>query len=77
MSCADLALMDEQGLSINHSVASAAATLLTRMLVTGDLHYHCAYISTQSGTSLAYNAPRILKKYWKELQTRQFEAPPV
>ena len=77
MSCADLALMDEQGLSINHAVASAAATLLTRMLVTGDLDYHCAYVSTQSGTSLAYNAPRILKKYWKELQTRQFEAPPV
>ena len=34
MSCADLALVDEQGLSINHAVASATATLLTKMLVT-------------------------------------------
>ena len=68
MSCADLALLDEQGLSINHAVASAAATLLTRMLVIHDLNYHCAYVSTKSGTSLAYNAPRILKKYLKELR---------
>ena len=68
MSCADLALLDEQGLSINHAVASATATLLTRMLVSHDLNYHCAYVSTESGTSLAYNAPRILKKYLKELR---------
>jgi PRTRC genetic system ThiF family protein len=74
LSCADLALVDEQGLSINHAIASAAATLLTKMLVTFDLQYHCAYVSTEAGTSLAYNAPRILKKYLKELQNRQKEA---
>jgi PRTRC genetic system ThiF family protein len=75
LSCADLALLDEQGLSINHSVASAAANLLTRMLVTHDLHYHCAYVSTEAGTSLAYNAPRILRKYLKELSNRKAETP--
>jgi PRTRC genetic system ThiF family protein len=75
LSCADLALIDEQGLSINHAIASAAATLLTKMLLTGDLHYHCAYVSTETGTSLVYNAPRILKKYLKGLRNRQGEAP--
>lgn len=75
LSCADLALLDEQGLSINHAIASAAATLLTKMLVTHDLHYHCAYVSTESGTTLAYNAPRILRKYLKELSNRKVETP--
>ena len=32
MSCAELALVDEQGTSINHSIASAAASLLAKML---------------------------------------------
>ncbi len=40
LSCADLAIVDEQGLSINHAVASAAATLLMKMLGLGDLQYH-------------------------------------
>jgi PRTRC genetic system ThiF family protein len=65
MSCAELALMDEQGLSINHSIASAAASLLAKMLLTKDLRYHCAYVSLEAGTQFAYNSPRILKKYWK------------
>lgn len=65
MSCAELALVDEQGISINHSIASAAASMLARMLVTRDLRYHCAYVSLEAGTQFAYNSPRILKKQLK------------
>lgn len=65
MSCADLALVDEQGISINHSIASVAASMLVRMLVTKDLRYHCAYVSLEAGTQFMYNSPRILKKHLK------------
>jgi len=65
MSCAELALADEQGISINHSIASAAASLLARMLVTKDLRYHCAYVSLEAGTQFAYNSPRNLRKHLK------------
>jgi PRTRC genetic system ThiF family protein len=65
LSCAELAIVDEQGLSINHSVASAAAMLLMKMLVIGDLQYHCLHISTESGVSPIYNSPRIIQKYLK------------
>jgi hypothetical protein len=65
LSCAEMAVMDEQGLSINHAVASAGAALLMKMLVTGDLQHHCVYVSTEFGTSLTYNSPRIIRKYLK------------
>jgi hypothetical protein len=57
--------VNEQGISINHSIASAAASLLAKMLVTKDLRYHCANVSLEAGTQFVYNAPRILKKHWK------------
>ncbi len=65
LSCAELALVDEQGISINHSVASAAASLLAKMLVTRDLRYHCAYVSLEAGTQVQYNSSRLLKGYLK------------
>jgi PRTRC genetic system ThiF family protein len=65
MSCAELALVDEQGISINHSIASVAASLLAKMLVTKDLHYHCAYVSLDAGTQFVYNSTRILRKQLK------------
>jgi len=68
MSCAELALVDEQGISINHSIASAAASLLVKMLVTKDLRYHCAYVSLEAGTQFVYNAPRILRKHLKVIK---------
>lgn len=63
MSCAEIALVDEQGLSINHAIASIAGSMLMKLLVVGDLQYHCAYVSTESGTSFAYNSPRIINDY--------------
>lgn len=65
LSCADLAIVDEQGLNINHAVASAAATLLMKMLVIGDLQYHCVHVSTDFGTSFAYNSPQIIRGHLK------------
>jgi len=65
MSCAELALIDEQGISINQSIASAAASLLAKMLVTKDLRYHCAYVSLEAGIQFVYNSPRILRKQLK------------
>ncbi len=68
LSCAELALVDKQGISINHSIASAAAALLARMLVTRDLRYHCAYVSLDAGTQFVYNSPRILRKHLKAIR---------
>jgi PRTRC genetic system ThiF family protein len=68
MSCADLALVDEQGLSINHTIASTAAAMLMKLLVTKDLQHHGAYISTDSGTNFVYNSPRILTEYLKKME---------
>lgn len=66
MSCADIALVDEQGLSINHAIASTASAMLMKLLVTKDLQHHCAYVSLDSGTSFVYNSPRILTGYLKD-----------
>jgi PRTRC genetic system ThiF family protein len=68
MSCADIALVDEQGLSINHAIASTAAAMLIRLLVTKDLQYHCAYVSIDSGTTFVYNSSRILADYLKQME---------
>ena len=68
MSCADIALVDEQGLSINHSIASTAATMLMKLLVTRDLQHHCAYVSIDSGTNFVYNSPRILNDHLKAME---------
>jgi hypothetical protein len=65
MLCAEPALVDEQRISINHSIASAAASLLAKMLVTRNLRYHCAYVSLDAGTQFVYNSPRILRKHLK------------
>ena len=68
MSCADIALVDEQGLSINHTIAVTAAGMLMKLLVTKDLQYHCAYVSIDSGTTFVYNSPRILTNYLKKME---------
>ena len=68
MSCADIALVHEQGLSINHAIASTAAAILMKLLVTKDLQHHCAYVSIDSGTTFIYNSPRILTGYLNEMK---------
>jgi hypothetical protein len=68
MSCADIALVDEQGLSINHAIASTASAMLMKLLVTKDLRHHCAYVSLDSGTTFVYNSPRILTGCLKNME---------
>lgn len=68
LSCADIALGDEQGLSINQAIASTASAMLMKLLVTKDLQHHCAYVSIDSGTTFIYNSPRILTGYLKKLE---------
>jgi PRTRC genetic system ThiF family protein len=68
MSCAEIALVDEQGLSINPAIATTAAAMLMKLLVTKDLQHHCAYVSIDSGTTFVYNSPRILKEYLKNMK---------
>jgi NACalpha-BTF3-like transcription factor len=68
MSCADIALVDEQGLSINHVIASTASAMLMKLLVTKDLQHHCVYVSVDSGTTFVYNSPRILTDYLKKMK---------
>ena len=68
MSCADIALVDEQGLSINHAISSTASTMLMKLLVTKDLQHHCAYVSIDSGTTFVYNSPRILTDYLQKME---------
>jgi hypothetical protein len=68
MSCADIALVEEQGLSINPTIAATAAAILMKLLVTKDLQHHCAYVSIDSGTSFVYNSPRILTDYLKKME---------
>ena len=68
LSCADIALVDEQGLSINHVIATTASAMLMKLLVTKDLQHHCAYVSIDSGTTFVYNSPRILTDYLKKME---------
>jgi hypothetical protein len=68
MSCAEIALVDEQGLSINPAIATTAASMLMKLLVTKDLQHHCAYVSIDSGTTFVYNSPRILTDYLKQVE---------
>ncbi len=67
MSCAEIALVDEQGLSINPAIATTAAAMLMKLLVTKDLQHHCAYVSIDSGTTFVYNSPRILTDCLKKM----------
>ena len=51
LSCAELALIDAQGLSINARMAAEAADVLLRMLVTGDLRRYQAYLNLSAGST--------------------------
>jgi PRTRC genetic system ThiF family protein len=69
MSCADIALVDEQGLSINHAIASTAATMLMQLLVTRDLDYHCVYVTVKPSKAVpVFNSPGILTEYLKKME---------
>ena len=51
LSCADLALLDSQSLSINQRIAAEAGDFLVRMLVTRDLQRMAAFIDLAAGSA--------------------------
>lgn len=51
LSCADLALVDAQGMAINYRVAAEATDYLNRFLLTGDLTKFATYFDLASGTA--------------------------
>lgn len=64
LSCADLAMFDSQGMSINQAVAAIAADYLVRLLVTKDLNRFATYIDLASGSARSrYITPDNLEAY--------------
>lgn len=53
LSCADMAMLDSQGLAINLRVAAEATDYLVRMLLTKDLRKMSTYMDLESGSSRA------------------------
>lgn len=51
LSCADLAMLDSQGLAINQVVAAQATDYLVRMLLTRDLQKCATYLNLAAGSS--------------------------
>jgi PRTRC genetic system ThiF family protein len=62
MSCAEMLMVDQQGLMINQLMAAMAASMLDSLLIQGDLCFHCAYVS-KMGTQIVYNTPDLLMEY--------------
>ncbi len=50
LSCADMAMLDSQGLAINQRIAAEASDYLVRLLLTKDLRKWGTYIDLESGT---------------------------
>lgn len=65
LSCAEIALLDEQGLTINQSIAAVAADYLKRLLLTEDLDRFQTYLDLASGSMKStYITPANLRP-WK------------
>ena len=63
LSCAEMALQNSQGLSINQRVAAEAADYLVRAVITRDLRKYATYIDLESGSTQSLY---ITKKFIKE-----------
>jgi len=64
LSCADLALLDSQSLTINNRVAGEAADFLFRLLVTRDLKRYACYLNLEAGSQRSlYATDEALEKY--------------
>lgn len=51
LSCAEMALEDSQGLTINQRMAAEAADYLVRLLITKDLRKYATYIDLEAGVT--------------------------
>ncbi|MCE1255785.1 MAG: ThiF family adenylyltransferase [Anaerolineae bacterium] len=64
ISCAEMALRDAQGLSINQRIAAEAADYLMRMLITLDLRKFATYIDLSSGSCKSrYITQAVIESY--------------
>jgi PRTRC genetic system ThiF family protein len=64
LSCAEIAMLDEQGHSINQAIASIAADYLLRLLLTQNLDKFQTYIDLASGSMKStYITPGNLRKW--------------
>jgi PRTRC genetic system ThiF family protein len=57
VSCADMMLLESQGMAINQRMAAEAADYLVRLLVTHDLRKYATYIDLASGTARSEYIP--------------------
>ena len=65
LSCGEIAMLDEQGLSINQAIASIAADYLLRLLLTQNLEKFQTYIDLNSGSMRSTFITRANLKRWK------------
>jgi len=65
LSCAEIAMLDEQGLTINQTIAAIAADYLVRLLLTHSLDKFQTYIDLNSGSMKStYITPENVRR-WK------------
>lgn len=65
LSCAEIAMLDEQGLTINQAIAAVAADYLVRLLLTQNLDKFQTYLDLGSGSMQStYLTPASVRK-WK------------
>ena len=67
MPCAEIAMMGQQGLSVNAAIAAFAADYLVQILLTQKLNRFATYIDLDGMITHRYITPRIIKgKHLKE-----------
>jgi PRTRC genetic system ThiF family protein len=65
LSCAEIAMLDEQGLTINQAIASVAADYLVRLLLTQTLDKFQTYIDLNSGSMKSTYITTANVRRWK------------
>jgi len=61
MSCAEIAMMDQQGLSVNAAISAFAADYLVQILLTQNLNRFATYIDLDGLITHRYITPRVIK----------------
>ena len=76
LSCADLALLDSQGLTINQNMAGQASDFLIRLLVTRNLNRYATYLDLAAGTTISrYFTEKWLRSSWKKIEGNIWHEP--
>ena len=62
MSCAEIAMMDQQGLSVNAAIAAFAADYLIQIVLTQKLNRFATYIDLDGMSTHRWITPRVVKR---------------